>query len=171
MDAADREHLLVSCIGGRVLDEAVKGEAAEEPGRSSSGALASTSKRPRVEEPTLTSLHIQKALRQVLPGQPGQPLRPFLPGKAKLAWHLDKGSVRGLGKFTDTIAGERHSALRSMACAWSVAAAPQIINPLARRRSGRRRRAGPDRRGRRRPAMAAAPAFGGPADGRAGGGK
>ena len=39
---------------------------------------------------------VAQAMRRVLPGEPGDVLRPYLPTETKLARHLDKQSLRGL---------------------------------------------------------------------------
>lgn len=44
----------------------------------------------------LTSLDIHKAIKKLLPGNPGDPLRPYLPNKTKVAWSLDKQSLKGI---------------------------------------------------------------------------
>lgn len=44
----------------------------------------------------LTSLDIHKAIKKLLPGNPGDPLRPYLPNKTKVAWNLDKQSLKGI---------------------------------------------------------------------------
>ena len=44
----------------------------------------------------LTSLDIHKALKRLLPGEPGDSLRPYLPAVTKQAWHLDKQSLKGV---------------------------------------------------------------------------
>jgi hypothetical protein len=40
---------------------------------------------------------------QILPGEPGQPLRPYLPAVSKHAWHLDKAVLKGVKKFSKTL--------------------------------------------------------------------
>ena len=37
-----------------------------------------------------------QALKRVLPGEPGNTLRPYLPSVTKQAWHMDKQSLRGI---------------------------------------------------------------------------
>lgn len=37
-----------------------------------------------------------QAMRRVLPGEPGDLLRPYLPTETKLARHLDKQSLKGI---------------------------------------------------------------------------
>lgn len=44
----------------------------------------------------LTSLDIHKAIKKLLPGNPGDTLRPYLPSKTKQAWNLDKQSLKGI---------------------------------------------------------------------------
>ena len=44
--------------------------------------------------PPLTSLDIHRAIKKILPGNPGDPFRPYLPAVTKHAWHLDKKSLR-----------------------------------------------------------------------------
>jgi hypothetical protein len=44
----------------------------------------------------LTSQDIHKALKRLLPGEPGDPLRPYLPSVTKQAWHMDKQSLKGI---------------------------------------------------------------------------
>lgn len=44
----------------------------------------------------LTSLDIHKAIKKLLPGNPGDTLRPYLPSKTKMAWNLDKQSLKGI---------------------------------------------------------------------------
>lgn len=46
----------------------------------------------------LTSLDIHKAIKKLLPGNPGDSLRPYLPSKTKQAWNLDKQSLKGIKK-------------------------------------------------------------------------
>jgi hypothetical protein len=46
----------------------------------------------------LTSLDIHKAIKKLLPGNPGDPLRPYMPSKTKQAWNLDKQSLKGIKK-------------------------------------------------------------------------
>jgi hypothetical protein len=55
----------------------------------------------------LTSLDIHKALKRVLPGDPGeQRLRPYLPAVTKQAWHLDKQSLKGVKRQRNAHAAE-----------------------------------------------------------------
>lgn len=44
----------------------------------------------------LTSLDIHKAIKKLFPGNPGDTLRPYLPSKTKMAWNLDKQSLKGI---------------------------------------------------------------------------
>ena len=82
---------LLDNITARVLEEAKRiseGPAEEADEEGGSGAAA--------KQPPLTSLDISKALKRLLPGEPGDPLRPYLPAVTKQAWHLDKQSLKGV---------------------------------------------------------------------------
>ena len=60
----------------------------------SGNALSENVIRRRTKE--LTSLDIHKAIKKLFPGNPGDPLRPYLPTKTKMAWNLDKQSLKGI---------------------------------------------------------------------------
>lgn len=45
---------------------------------------------------TLTSLDLHKALKRLLPGDPGEQFRPYLPAVTKKAWSMDKQSLKGI---------------------------------------------------------------------------
>ncbi len=62
--------------------------------RGEGGAEASVP--PSSTGAALTSLDIHKALKRLLPGEPGDPLRPYLPSVTKQAWHMDKQSLKGV---------------------------------------------------------------------------
>jgi len=63
-----------------------------------------TSRRSGEKRMPLTSLDIHKALKRVLPGEPGELFRPYLPTVTKQAWHLDKQSLKGIkGKKQKTM--------------------------------------------------------------------
>ena len=63
-----------------------------------------TSRRGGEKRMPLTSLDIHKALKRVLPGEPGELFRPYLPSVTKQAWHLDKQSLKGIkGKKQKTM--------------------------------------------------------------------
>eukprot|EP00890_Picochlorum_soloecismus_P003695 jgi/Picsp_1/4326/NSC_01834-R1_expressed protein [Chlorella variabilis] len=60
----------------------------------SDNAISENAKYCRTKE--LTSLDIHKAIKKLLPGNPGDTLRPYLPSKTKMAWNLDKQSLKGI---------------------------------------------------------------------------
>ena len=72
-------------ITARVLEEATR--------ISHGGAEDAPSSR---RQQALTSLDIHQAIKKLLPGEPGDPLRPYLPAVTKQAWHLDKQSLKGI---------------------------------------------------------------------------
>jgi len=76
-------------ITTKVLDEAK---------RISEGSPEEQDRELTLSKPPLTSLDIHKALKRLLPGEPGDPLRPYLPAITKKAWHLDKQSLKGVKK-------------------------------------------------------------------------
>jgi hypothetical protein len=81
---------LLDSLTTKVLDEAKK--ISEGELRSEDGSSSSCNKQPS----PLTTLDINKALKRLLPGEPGDPLRPYLPTVTKQAWHMDKQSFKGI---------------------------------------------------------------------------
>lgn len=70
----------------------------------STAQQTTTSRRGGLKRMPLTSLDIHKALKRVLPGEPGELFRPYLPTVTKQAWHLDKQSLKGIkGKKQKTM--------------------------------------------------------------------
>lgn len=80
--------MILDGLTKRVLEVARTDNVAE-------GAGADTKKRSRAP---LTSLDISRAVKRVLPGEPGEKLRPYLPSVTKQAWALDKKSLKGIKK-------------------------------------------------------------------------
>jgi len=89
-------------ITSRVLEEASRISHGEGPssadgeeggGHGTSTTAPSTS---TLTSQALTSQDIHKALKRLLPGEAGDPLRPYLPAVTKQAWHLDKQSLKGI---------------------------------------------------------------------------
>jgi hypothetical protein len=92
-------------ITSRILEEASRISHGEGPraanGEETGGAGDGASTTTLVPSSSLTcqaltSQDIHKALKRLLPGEPGDPLRPYLPTVTKQAWHLDKQSLKGI---------------------------------------------------------------------------
>ena len=84
---------MLDSITSRVLDEAKKVNDGTGPSSATAAGVASSH-----NNQALTSLDIHKAIKRLLPGEPGDPLRPYLPTVTKHAWHLDKQSLKGIKK-------------------------------------------------------------------------
>jgi hypothetical protein len=86
-------------ITSRILEEASRishGEGPSAADGEEGGADASAPATSTHTSQALTSQDIHKALKRLLPGEPGDPLRPYLPSVTKQAWHLDKQSLKGI---------------------------------------------------------------------------
>lgn len=89
-------------ITSRILEEARRISHGEGPSTAdgeeggSDGISTAAPSTCTLTSQALTSQDIHKALKRLLPGEPGDPLRPYLPTVTKQAWHLDKQSLKGI---------------------------------------------------------------------------
>jgi hypothetical protein len=89
-------------ITSRILEEASRISHGEGPSTAdgeeggSNGTSTAAPSTSTLTSQALTSQDIHKALKRLLPGEAGDPLRPYLPTVTKQAWHLDKQSLKGI---------------------------------------------------------------------------
>ena len=99
-------------ITSRILEEASRISQGEGPSTadteendSQAGTTAQPGPSSKHTSQALTSQDIHKALKRLLPGEPGDPLRPYLPAVTKQAWHLDKQSLKGIKRKKGNTSG------------------------------------------------------------------